>query len=892
MADTQSRPDPDELLSRIKGEGAVDMKPSFKIFLGMSAGVGKTYTMLQEAKAARSRGVDIVLGVIETHARPDTDAILSGLEVVPRRRVDYKGIELEELDLDALMARRPEVAVIDELAHENAPGSRHLKRWQDIEELLDKGISVWTAVNIQHLESYSDVVEEISEVRVKERVPDTVFDRADEIRLIDIAPEELIRRLEEGRIYTGDSSRAALENFFTPMNLGALREIALRYTTRAASRKLSAYARSDRSAPSESSLGERILVAVGSAPSSAYLVRWTRRTAYALRADWIAVHVETGAPMSSENEKRLEDNLNLARMLGAELVVVQGVDVASTVVDIARSKGVSMIVVGRSGLSWPGPLPRRATVSDRILRDAASIDVALVQDAAMPAKERPLAWVGRIFGAPRRQYALLGATFAALLLFGELASPLLGYRGLALVFLAAVLGLSMIANPGPVAALAILSALALNFLFIPPFYTLSIGKPEDWLLFGVYFLVAFVTSSLVSRVRSRGNLLLDREQAAAFLFGASQVLSDSRSVEESAAAAVSLVEERYATAAFVLIDDGEGRLARTPIASSSLELDDREFDVASYAYVERAICGSGTDTLPNAAFRYVPAFAGGKSSGVIGIALPDGKVWTKADDNLVQSLARTLSLAVERRRSDRMSQEASLKLESERLGSILLDSVSHEMRTPLTAITGSLSALGEAGLAGRAEAREALVSNALEQADALDRIVDDLLSLSRIESGLLRLARSSVDLSELAQGAIQRSGPELKSRHLELHISDEEACVSVDASLVARLAANLLRNAARYSPEDKPISFVLERRPDALVLRVRDRGPGLPTEELAAVFDKFERGRRPKGKGLGLGLAICRGIAEAHGGRIAARNAEGGGLEVEALIPCGEGTSI
>jgi two-component system sensor histidine kinase KdpD len=888
----EERPDPDELLSRIEASEDAPVRPLLKIFLGMSAGVGKTYALLQEAKAAASQGTDVVLGLVETHGRPETEALLSGLEVLPRRRIDYKGISLEELDLDALIERRPAIAVVDELAHENAPGSRHRKRWQDVEELLEKGVSVWTAVNIQHLESYSDVVEELTGVPIRERVPDTVFDRADEVRLIDIPPEDLIRRLEEGRIYTGGSNRAALENFFTPLNLGALREIALRYTTRAASRKLSAYARAGRDGPSESSLGERILVAVGSAPNSAYLVRWARRTAYALRADWTAVHVESGARMREEEKRRLEENLGLARKLGAEVLVIQGENVARTVVDLARAKGVTMIVLGRSGLSLPGFLPRRATVSDRIAALAAPIDIALVQESDAPAPRRA-AWLRKTFSAPPRQYLLLGLAFAAFVLLGELAVPYISYRGLALVYLAAILGLAMVARPGPVAALAVLSALALDYFFIPPLFTFTIDKPEDWVLFGVYFLAVFQTSSLVSRLRSREHLLGDRERAATFLFGASQLLSDSRSIEAAASAAGDLVKGHFKAEALVLVDDGEGRLER-PAGEAGRAIDEREFDVAAYAYAERTICGAGTDTLPGARLRWIPAGSGDKAAGVIGVEPSEGSVWTKADDNLVQSLGRTLSLAVERMRSDARSRDASLRLESERLGGILLDSVSHELRTPLTAITGSLSALSDEGLNARPEIRTDLVANALEQADALNGVVEDILSLSRIESGILRLKRREVEPLDLAQAAVDRAGREFQGRKVEL-AAPERGSAFVDIALVARLAANLLRNAARYSPANEPIDFALELvpegRPSALVVRVRDRGPGIPEEELGSVFAKFARGRGAKGKGLGLGLAMCKGIAEAHGGGIVARNAEGGGLEVEARLPFGREAS-
>ncbi len=889
----EGRPDPDELLARIRETEGTLSRAELKIFFGMSAGVGKTYAMLQEARAAKAQGLDIVLGMIETHGRRETETLVSGNEVIPLRAVEYRGVLLEELDLDALIARRPEIAVVDELAHANAPGSRHVKRWQDVLELLDRGISVWTAVNVQHMESYADVVEELTGARVRERVPDTVFDRADEVRLIDVAPEDLIRRLEEGSIYTGESSRAAIENFFKPRNLGALREIALRFAARTASHRLSAYARAESGSSSQASLGERILVAVGPAPGSAYLVRWARRTAYALRADWTAVHIDTGAALSDEAKGRLEANLGLARKLGAEVLVVPAVDVAAAVIETARAKGASMIVVGRSGLSRSGL--RRATVSDRIVREAAPIDIAVVQDSKAADKEERLAWLKRAFGAPPRQFVALVAAFAVLAGLGELLVPSIGYRSVALLFLAAVLGLSFVARPGPVAVLAIGSALALNFFFIPPLYTLAITLPEDWVLFAVYFLVAFVTGSLVSRIHSREALLRDRESAASFLFGAAQLLSECGSVEAAAEAAAQLAEEHFDTEAAIFVDDGEGNLDPAPRGRAAPRIDEREFDVAAYSFVERSLCGALTDTLPSARLRYVPASAGEKAAGVIGLVVPDGRVWTRADDNLLQSLGRTLALSVERFRSEARSRKAILSLESERLGGILLDSVSHELRTPLTTITGSLSALRDDALAERGEARREILANALEAADRLDGVVEDLLSLSRIESGMLRLARRPVDLGELARAAIRRSGPELASRKLEIDAPDEQEPAGpygpalVDATLAARLVANLLRNAVRYSPPAQPIFLGLRSGQEGLVIRVRDRGPGLPEDELASLFAKFKRGKGAKGSGLGLGLAICKGIAEAHGGSIRARNASGGGLEVEALLPRARG---
>jgi two-component system sensor histidine kinase KdpD len=906
------RPDPDELLARIKEAESASEHPRLKIFLGMCAGVGKTWAMLQEARSAIAEGVDLAVGLVETHGRPDTEALLEGLEILPRRTLSYRGIAFSELDIDAVIERKPAVAIVDELAHTNVPGSRHVKRWQDVLELLDRGIDVWTAVNVQHMDSLADVVEDLAGVPVGERVPDTVFDRADEVRLIDLAPEDLIARLREGKVYTGEYSSAAVEGFFRPRNLGILRELALRFAARTASRRLQAYANTEsgakRGAAARTTLGERILVAVGPSPSSAYLVRWARRTSYALRSDWIALHVEDGVMRSSEDRARIEANLALARKLGAETLVVQGTDIAEAIIGTARERGASMIVIGRSGLSLLGPFPRRATVSDRIVREAGSIDVAVVQDASAPRADLTFPALRRFFAAPPRQYALLVVVFAAITGFGFLAAPRLGYRSVAMLYLGAVVALSFLAKPGPVAATAALSALTLNFLFIPPLYTFSIGSPEDWVLFAAYFLVASVTGSLVSRLHSNQALISEREARAAFLFGAAQRLAECRSAEEAAAAAASLVEEHFGAAAVVFVREDlpdnsargadRGGLDRHALGAAAGEIDQREYAAAAYSFANLEICGASTDSLPESRLRYVPAAAREKAVGVIGLVPPAGRVWTRSDDNLLLSLGKTLAVSIERSLSEARGRRAALELESERLGRILLDSVSHELRTPLTTITGSITALGEDSVANDPRARRELLAGALEASDRLDGIVEDLLSLSRIESGMLRLTRRLADLADIARAAIDGAGPQARGREIRVALPEDVRAALVDAPLVGRLVANLLRNAASYSPAGTPIDLSFEEVGADLAVIVRDYGPGIPDGEIEPMFEKFRRG--PAGPssgvaggipakaatpGLGLGLAICRGIARAHGGTVIARNVPHAGLEVTATFP-------
>lgn len=860
-------------------------RPRLKVFFGMCAGVGKTWAMLEDARAAKARGIDLVLGYVETHGRPDTGALLQGLETIPPRAIDYRGMVLEEPDFDAIVARRPGIVIIDELAHSNAPGSTHVRRWQDILELLERGISVWTALNVQHVESLADVVEDLTGVAIRERVPDTVLDRADELRLIDLPPADLARRLAEGKVYEGEGARKAAAGFFKERNLGALRELALRFAARAAERRLRTYARAESQLAPKDFADGRILVAVGSSPSSAYLVRWARRAAWALKATWLAVHIDSGPGLGEADSARLEANLALARGLGAETLVVQSEDIAGALVQTAKRQSASMIVIGRSGLSRLGLLPRRATVPDRIVREAGPIAVAVVQDAITPRRDLTLAGARQILKAPPRQYALLGAIFLLLVAGGSLLSPLVGYRAIALLYLAAVLGLSFVASPGPVAFLAVLSALTLNFLFIPPRFTLRIDSVEDLILFAAYFLVAFVTSALVTRLRTKEGYLKEREGRLSFLFQAAERLAACRNVDDAASVAADIVEEHFEAPAAVLVTDAGGRLREVAAGQAAAMLDSRELAAAAYALKEGKVCGHGSEALPSARLRFIPALFQEESSGVIGIRPQEDRPWRRSDDNLVLSLGRTLALIIEREKAESRCRAAALELESDRLSRVLLDSVSHELRTPLTTITGSLSALTDERLATSPEARHDLIQGALEASARLDRIVEDILSMSRIESGSLCLSRSLVDLEDLARDAILSVGPELEPSRVRVLIPEGSRPASLDFGLSSRLLCNLLRNSARYAPSTSPVSLSFREEGRDLIVEVADRGPGVAEAELATVFERFRRGRKAGGPGLGLGLAICRGIALAHGGSLEAHNAPQGGLRITWVLP-------
>jgi two-component system sensor histidine kinase KdpD len=627
-----------------------------------------------------------------------------------------------------------------------------------------------------------------------------------------------------------------------------------------------------------------IVVAIGPAPSSASLVRWTKRMAAALGREWLAVHIDQGTEPGPGDAESLDANLALARESGAEVVVRESPDVAAGIVEAARERGASLIVIGRSGLSRLGLLPRRPTISDRIVREAEPIDVAVVQDADAPRKDLSLKRLRSIFEAPLREYLLLLAGFVAATAIGFLLRPLVGYRSIALVYLSAVLGLSFFARPAPVALFAVLSAVFLNFFFMTPQFTLRIAMAEDLFLFVTYFLVAFVTGGLVARLRLKEKLLVEREGRDAFLLSATQQLAECHGIEEAAGAAVALLGRHFSTRAFFLVP-AENGLAPMPAPRDGGSPDAESLLAAARAFRERRICGRGTAEVGSAALRCFPVAIGESAEAVIAIGRPESRSWRPGDDGIVLSLGRDLALIAGRERAAEMRRKAAMAIESERLSKVLLDSVSHELRTPLTTITGSMSALRDNRLAEDAESRRILVDGALEAADFLNRTVEDILSMSRIESGRLELRLSLVDLPELANEALALAGPELQADRVRLELPEEALPAKLDFVLVSRLAANLLRNAARYSPAAAGIELTLSEDGDDLSLRVRDHGPGVPEAELESIFERFRRGGRTGGRGLGLGLAICRGIAAAHGGSIVAHNAQDGGLVVTATFP-------
>ena len=767
---------------------------------------------------------------------------------------------------------------MDELAHTNAPGSRHTKRWQDVVELLEAGIDVFTTLNVQHVESRADAVRQITGATVHETVPDSVLDLADELELLDLTPETLRERLRDGKVYLAERAATAQENFFRESNLTALRELALRYTAERVDRQLRQL-RAGTALQTVWRSGERLLVAVGPSPFSTQLVRWTRRLAAAQGAPWIAVHIESSTPLSAADQQLLDRNLSLARELGAEIVVTHDDDVATALVRIALQHNATQIVIGKPRLRrWTDPL-RGGTLVDRLIRLGGNIDIYVVP-AETEKRRRNLLDFDRSLRSSPQEYGSAAGLVAAITLLGLLL-PTDTYLAVGLVYLLGVIVLSLRVGRGPVLAAGVLSALTWDFLFIPPRFTFYISKIEDVTLFGTYFAVALVTGHLTSRIRAQSLNERLREERATALFELTRALAEARTLDEAVFAALRQADELFEAKTTLLLADGSG--GTMPHYAGSFALDEKERGVADWVFSNRRPAGRFTDTLPGSAAFYLPLVREDRAVGVLGLAPTKDRTLTLAQRDLLETFARQLALSVEREHLREAGEREKLLAESDKLHRVLLDSVSHELRTPLAVITGSLENLPEAG----AEARTALITEARTAARRLNRLVGNLLDQTRLESGALKPRLDWCDARDLVNAAVEGVRDALANHPLEIVIPGDMPPLRADFALMEQVLANMLLNAARHTPTDTSIFLTagLERGGQRVYFTVADNGPGFPLEMKERLFKKFERGDAAKAGGLGLGLSIVRGFVVAQGGDIAVGENPGGGAVFTIYLP-------
>ena len=875
------RPDPDALLASLHREEERARRGKLKVFFGMCPGVGKTFAMLRAAQQELKDGVDLVVGVVETHGRAETEALLAGLPVIPRKQIEYKNITITEMDLEAVLARKPRLVLVDEFAHTNAPGSRHPKRYQDVVELLDAGIDVFTTLNVQHIESRADAVRQITGATVHETVPDSVFGLADQIELVDITPEALRERLSEGKVYMEGRAAAAAENFFKDTHLTALRELALRFVAEHVDKRL----RELRSVGTFKTVwrsGERLLGAVGPSPSSTQLVRWTRRMAASQGASWIAVCVETTTPLDAEGQRRLEKNLSLARELGAEVVVTHDNNVAQALVRVALQNNATQIVVGKSRNPRWFDLIRGGNLVDKLLRSAGSIDIYVVP--AERAAEKPPVWLDwrPAQVSPAREYAEVFALLAALTAVGWFIVPHSGYVAVGLFYLLAVIILSLRVGPGPVFVAGVVSALTWDYLFIPPVFTFTIGRFEDMLLFATYFAVALITGQLTARVRAQERNERMREDRATALFHLTQALSAARTLDDAVFAALRQADAHFGAKTALLLDDGNGS-ALMPHFAGSFVISDKERAVADWAWRNKRKAGRFTDTLPSSEGFHVPLVREDTAVGVLILKLPADATLTLAQRDLAESFAAQLAQLVEREQLRAVGEREKLLAESDKLHRTLLDGVSHELKTPLAVLSAAVENLTTADEATRAD----LAHEIRTATRRLNRLVNNLLDQTRLESGALRPRLDWCDGHDLLNAAIDGVSDSLEGHPFEVDVPKDLPLFRADAALMEQVIANLLLNSALHTPAGTEIFLAagVDRAMSRIFFTVAARGPGLPAALRERLFPQFQRGDAAKAGGLGLGLSIIRGFVTAQGGDVVAGENPGGGAVLTVYLP-------
>lgn len=878
---TEYRSDPDELLAAIQRSDTRRGAGKLKIFFGAVAGVGKTYAMLEAAQGLRLKGVDVVVGYVETHGRAETEALLGKLEVLPRLKVEYRGTTLEELDLDSVLARKPKLVLIDELAHANAPGVRHVKRYQDVLEILEAGIDVWTTVNVQHVESRADTVRQITGITVRETIPDSLVDIANEMELIDLAPEELRKRLFDGKVYTPERVELAARNFFRTGNLTALREMALRLTAERVDHQLQDYMQIKQIAGPWKS-ADRLMVAVSPSPLSERLIRWTRRMAYNLEADWLAVYVDSPHLLTDDDKERLAHNLALARQLGGEVISTTGQDVIEALVRVARQRNVTQIVIGKPAHTPLQDFMRGGSIVNRLVRASGDIDVYVVtgdpsessQQPRLPRPESHSQW---------QQYAIGTVIILLVTLLNLLTLPVIGYQAVGLTDLLAVLLIAAYIGRGPALLAAALSAISWDMLFIPPRFTIIITRLEDIIVLVLYFFIAIFTGNLTARIRAQQRQARGYAERTLALYTLARETATAVDMDNVLETAIAQIGRVFDAEAAIFLRTPADHLEDKPHPSSTLPINAKEFSVATWVFENRKPAGRFTETLSAAEAKYLPLLTPGGTVGVLAVRTRRNEQLTLDEEALLDTFARQVALVIERELLDQAAEQSAMLRESERLHTTLLNSISHELRTPIATIVGAASSLADPNV--RAEAKAALTGDIQAAAERLNQLVANLLDMTRLESGRLKLKLEWCDIGDLINVAISTTAKRLTGHPLMLDLTPELPLLQMDFVLMEQVLVNLLDNVARYTPPGTLTQIGTRQEDGTVSIIVADSGPGIPPEDLERIFDKFYRLPGSAAGGTGLGLSICRGLVSAHGGTLEASNRPEGGAQFTIRLP-------
>ncbi|MFZ6645707.1 two-component system sensor histidine kinase KdpD [Undibacterium sp. TJN25] len=891
---SDQRPDPDVLLAHVQAQERRAIRGKLRIYFGASAGVGKTYAMLSAARKLVADGQQVLIGVVETHGRDETAALLEGLELLPARQITYRDKTLSEFDIDAALALQPALILMDELAHSNAPGSRHPKRWQDVEELLDAGIDVFTTVNVQHLESLNDVVGGITGIRVAETLPDTVFDEADEVVLVDIPADELLARLKTGRVYKAQQAERAARNFFRKGNLIALRELALRRTADRVEDDVQAY-RIEKSISAVWKTDAALLACVGPRVDADHLIRSAARLASQMNAVWHAIYIETPAlqKLPSAQRERILKSLKLAQDLGASTAVLAGSDIAQAIVDYARGQNFSRIVMGRSSLNLPWREPHMKRIAayapdiDLIEIGRAAQDRAADQESVSSSTPRAKGLVEKVSTAriPPRQ---LRYVFAGLASLGTalIATPLLQYFNLvniAMLFLLTVVLVAVKFGRGPSVMATVVGVSAFDFFFVPPRFSFAVSDFQYTLTFAVMLVVGLITGHLTAGLRYQARVASHRESRSRALYEFARDLSGVLQAEQISDTTQAIIQRAFRATATLLLPDDSGRLQPPSPAIAGLDM-----GIAQWAFDKVETAGIGTDTLPASNFFYLPLVAPMRTRGLLAIQ-PENRRWILIPEQRQQldTFAALAAIALERVHYIEVAQDALVHMESERLRNSLLAALSHDLRTPLTSLVGISESLAMSK-PPLSTAQQQMAQALHDETLRMSALVANLLDMARIQSGEVKLNLQWQPFEEVVGSALRASGSQLTAHQIITRLDRDLPLISFDAVLIERVLCNLLENAAKYTPPGSRITVSAETSGSLINVMVYDNGPGLPPGREEAIFEKFTRGERESAKpGVGLGLAICRAIIEAHHGSIQAGLSPEGGACIVFSLPLG-----
>jgi two-component system sensor histidine kinase KdpD len=875
-----NRPNPDTILASIIQEEEISKRGKLKIFFGMCAGVGKTYTMLQAAKVEKMKGCDIIIGYVETHNRKETAALVDGFELIDRKRYAYKSTVVQEMDLDGIIARKPQIVLVDELAHTNAPGSRHIKRYQDVQEILENGINVYTTVNVQHLESRSETVVQITGVTVRETVPDEIFENADEVELVDLSPDELLQRLSEGKVYTPERSREAIMNFFRKGNITALREMALRIVAERVDKQLYEYMQQKQiRGPWKSGL--HLLVAIDYKMESMRLLRWAKNLAYSMGANIQALYVETAHRLTSKEEEQLNKSINLAKQLGIKFRIVTNSDIVRAIVEFAQKENVSHIVVGKPRVRNLPAMISLGNFVNRLIRYSGNIDVYILgSDNLAKGRYKEKVFVPS-FTSTLREY--LTATLLVFLtsFFGYLIKDFIGYQivSFGLLFLVSILAIFF--GSGPILLAATLSAVIWDFVFIPPQFTLHVGKTEDLLMLIMFFIIALLNGILTSRVRRQEQKIRIREERTHALYQLSRELNNASGMEEVSLIAMKYVQKYFNLESAIFLKTDLNLLNKQVQQGTDLVLLESDFSVADWVFRNSSPAGKYTNTLPSNVHTFYPLSGNKGNMGVIVVKHPN--VFTQGEEQFWDACLSQISGKYEREFLRNAAKNNYILSESEKLYKTLFNSISHELRIPVATILGASDTLLSQNYPE--EIRQKLYAEINLASIRLNRLIENLLNMSRLESGHITPRPDWCDVHDLVNNVAEALKSELKPFKFSAIIPADMPLIMIDFGLTEQVLHNLLLNAAQIAPNGSSIRLKLFYDNGSLNIQLMDRGPGFNPSELDFVFHKFYRGKDAKAGGTGLGLSIVKGFVTAMEGTIVAENRVNGGAKFILKIP-------